>query len=310
MEFFETAETAEASEKKEYVIVTDSTTDMGVDYYKENNIPFIGFHYTINDDEYVQYDKNTPDVKGFYDMVRQGSMPKTSQVAYDDLYKLFEELAQQGKDIFYLCFSSALSGSYQTSMLVARDITEKYPECRVKVIDSVSACGGEGLLLHNCVIRRNQGADLDELAEFAEVIKYNTIHIFTVDDLNHLHRGGRLSKVSAVFGTMLGIKPILYFNDKGQLLPYSKARGRKQSLQAMAKQMKAKYNPDENEEIFINDADAREDAEYLGKIIMEMMPEVKRVRYGDVGAVIGAHSGPGTVALFFIGKDREPVEIK
>ena len=187
---------------------------------------------------------------------------------------------------------------------------EKYPESTVKVIDSISACGGEGFLLHHCVTRRNQGADLEELTEYAEVIKYNTIHLFTVMDLNHLHRGGRLSKASAVFGTMLGIKPVLYFNDKGQLLPYAKVRGRKQSLDAMAKQMKEKYKEGENEEIFIHDADSREDAEYLGKLIMKMMPDVKKIRYGHIGAVIGAHAGPSTIALFFIGKNREPVEIK
>lgn len=303
-------ENIEEIEKREYVIVTDSTCDMDKGYYSENNVEFIGFQYTIDDKEYVQYDENALDKKTFYDMVRNGSMPKTSQVAYDSLFNLFEKHVKQNKDIFYLCFSGALSGSYQTSMLVAKDVMEKYPECTIKVVDSISACGGEGYLLDHIVTRRNQGADLDELVEYAEVLKYNVLHIFTVNDLNHLHRGGRLSKVSAVFGTMLGIKPILYFNDKGQLLPYAKVRGRKQSLQAMAKQMKAKYIPGENEEIFIHDADAREDAEYLGNLIMEMIPEVKKVRYGDIGAVIGAHAGPETIALFFIGKDREPEEIK
>lgn len=296
--------------KKEYVIVTDSTCDMAKEYYSENNVEFIGFHYVIDDEEYIQYDEKALDIKTFYDMVRNGSMPKTSQVAYEDLFTIFEKHAVNGKDIFYLSFSGALSGSYQTSVLVAKDVMEKYPDCTIKVVDSISACGGEGFLLNHIVTRRNQGAELDELVEYAEVLKYNVLHIFTVNDLNHLHRGGRLSKVSAVFGTMLGIKPILYFNDKGQLLPYSKVRGRKQSLQAMAKQMKAKYRAGENEEIFIHDADSREDAEYLGNLIMEMIPEVKKVRYGNVGAVIGAHAGPETIALFFIGKDREPEDIK
>lgn len=297
-------------ENREYVIVTDSTTDMGAQYYEENNVRFIGMHYTIDDEEYIQYSGKDMAIKDFYDKVRKGSMPKTSQVAYEDAYNLFEEIVKEGKDIFYLSFSGALSGSYQTLTLVAKDIMEKYPESTVKVIDSISACGGEGFLLHHCVTRRNQGADLEELTEYAEVIKYNTIHLFTVMDLNHLHRGGRLSKASAVFGTMLGIKPVLYFNDKGQLLPYAKVRGRKQSLDAMAKQMKEKYKVGENEEIFIHDADSREDAEYLGKLIMKMMPDVKKVRYGHIGAVIGAHAGPSTIALFFIGKNREPVEIK
>lgn len=297
-------------ENREYVIVTDSTTDMGAQYYEENNVRFIGMHYTIDDEEYIQYSDKDMGIKDFYDKVRAGSMPKTSQVAYEDAYNLFEEIVKEDKDIFYLSFSGALSGSYQTLTLVAKDIMEKYPESTVKVIDSISACGGEGFLLHHCVTRRNQGADLEELTEYAEVIKYNTIHLFTVMDLNHLHRGGRLSKASAVFGTMLGIKPVLYFNDKGQLLPYAKVRGRKQSLDAMAKQMKEKYKEGENEEIFIHDADSKEDAEYLGKLIMKMMPDVKKIRYGHIGAVIGAHAGPSTIALFFIGKNREPVEIK
>lgn len=297
-------------EKRQYVIISDTTTDMGIEYYKENNVQLLYFHYTMDDEEHVQYMESDLSVKEFYDRVRAGSMPKTSQVAYEDAFNLFESIVKEDKDIFYLSFSGALSGSYQTITMAANDVMEKYPDSIVKVVDSVSACGGEGLLLDYCVKRRDQGAELDELVEYAEVLKYNTIHLFTVMDLNHLHRGGRLSKASAVFGTMLGIKPVLYFNDKGQLLPYSKVRGRKQSLDAMAKQMKEKYKPGENEEIFINDADAREDAEYLGKLIMKMMPDVKKVRYGNVGAVIGAHSGPGTVALFFIGKDREPVEIK
>jgi len=297
-------------EKRQYVIISDTTTDMGIEYYKENNVQLLYFHYTMDDEEHVQYMESDLSVKEFYDRVRAGSMPKTSQVAYEDAFNLFESVVKEGKDIFYLSFSGALSGSYQTITMAANDVMEKYPDSIVKVVDSVSACGGEGLLLDYCVKRRDQGAELDELVEYAEVLKYNTIHLFTVMDLNHLHRGGRLSKASAVFGTMLGIKPVLYFNDKGQLLPYSKVRGRKQSLDAMAKQMKEKYKPGENEEIFINDGDAREDAEYLGKLIMKMMPDVKKVRYGNIGAVIGAHSGPGTVALFFIGKDREPVDIK
>ncbi len=303
-------EEKELTEEREYVIATDSTTDLGLEYYKENNVPCIGFHYVINDEEFVQYDEKAHDIKTFYDLVRGGSMPKTSQAAYEDLYSLFESIVKEGKDVFYLCFSSALSGSYQASVLAAKDIMDNYPEATVKVVDSLSACGGEGYLLDRCITRHRQGATLEELTEYAEVLRFNTIHLFTVDDLEHLHRGGRLSKFSAVVGSMLGIKPVLYFNDKGQLLPYTKIRGRKQSLQAMAKQMKAKYIQGENEEIFINDADAREDAEYLGNLIKEMIPEVKKIRYGDVGAVIGTHAGPGTVALFFIGKDREPVEVK
>lgn len=297
-------------EEREYVIVGDTTTDMGKEYYAKNNIHLLYFHYTMDNEEHIQYTESDLPVKEFYDKVRAGSMPKTSQVAYEDAFNLFESIVKEGKDVFYLSFSGALSGSCQTTTMAATDIMEKYPGRTVRVIDSVSACGGEGLLLDYCLKKYNEGATLEELVEYAEIIKYNTIHQFTVMDLNHLHRGGRLSKASAVFGSMLGIKPVLYFNDKGQLLPYAKVRGRKQSLEHMAKQMKETYKKGENTEIFINDADAREDAEYLGKLIMKMMPDVKKIRYGSIGAVIGAHSGPGTVALFYIGKNREPVDVK
>ena len=297
-------------ENREYAIATDSTSDMPVEYYKENNVRFIGMQYTINGKEYIQHSENELGIKEFYDMVRNGSMPKTSQVSYENLSRLFEEIVSDGKDILYICFSSALSGSYQTSLLAAKDIMEKHPEATVKVIDSISASSGEGFLVNLCVKKRNRGASLDELARYAEEIKYKVIHLFTVNDLNHLHRGGRLSKLSAVVGGVLGIKPVLYFNDTGHLLPYTKIRGRRQSLEAMAKQMKEKYVPGENEEIFISDADSREEAEYLGEYIKKLMPDVKTIRYGKIGAVIGTHAGPETVALFFIGKDRDPVEIK
>ena len=293
-----------------YVIATDSTTDMSRHYYEENNIAYIGMHYTMDGTEYIQYSDEELPVKEFYSKVREGSLPKTSQVAYDDLVNLFQSIIDDNKDVFYLCFSSALSGSYQTALLAANDLTEKNPGRKIVVVDSVSASGGEGLLLNLCVAKRDKGVTLEELTEYAENIKHNVVHLFTVDDLNHLHRGGRVSKLSAVVGGMLGIKPILYVSDTGHLLPYAKIRGRKQSLEAMAKQMKEKYTPGQNEEIYICDGDAREDAEYLGNLIMKMMPDVKKVRYDSVGAVIGTHSGPGTVALFFIGKERIPVEIK
>ncbi len=293
-----------------YVIATDSTTDMGREYYEENKVTYIGMHYTMEDTEYIQFSENDLPVNEFYAKVREGSLPKTSQISYEVLTNLFQSIIDENKDIFYLCFSSALSGSYQTALLVAKDLMEKYPERKINVVDSVSASGGEGLLLNLCVTKRDKGATLEELTEYAEKIKHNVVHLFTVDDLNHLHRGGRVSKLSAVVGGMLGIKPILYVSDTGHLLPYAKVRGRKQSLEAMAKQMKEKYTPGQNEEIYICDGDARADAEYLGNLIMKMMPDVKKIRYDNVGAVIGTHSGPGTVALFFVGKDRIPVEIK
>lgn len=294
-------------EDRGYVIVADSTTDMGREYFEKNNIGLLKMHYNIDGEEYVQYSDGALTIKDFYDRVRNGSMPKTSQISYDDAYTLFGGHAEAGRDIFCLCFSSALSGSYQTVSMAAQDIKEKYPDCNIRVVDSISACGGEGYLLDKCVRRYKEGVSLDELADYAEEIKHRVIHLFTVDDLDHLHRGGRLSKLSAVVGGMLGIKPVLYFNDLGQLLPYTKIRGRRQSLDALADQMKKKYIEGENEEIYIFDADSRADAQYLGGVIKKLMPDVKKIRYGNIGEVIGTHAGPNTIALFFIGSDREPV---
>lgn len=294
---------------RDYVIITDSTTDMSPSYYKNNNVIVLGMQFTVDGTEYLQLDENCISTKDFYDAVRKGSMPKTSQVSYDALSKLFEGIAAEEKDIFYLCFSSALSGSYQTCLLAAKDTMEKHPDMKINIVDSLSACTGEGFILYKCVEKRDGGASLEQLTKFAEEFRGKMVHLFTVDDLNHLHRGGRISKLSAVFGGMLGIKPILRFNELGQMVVYAKARGKKTALDMMAKEMEKTYIPEENSEIFISSGDAQNDAEYLGKLIMKMMPAVKKITYGDIGPVIGAHSGPSTVALFYIAKDRDIVEL-
>ena len=159
---------------------------------------------------------------------------------------------------------------------------------KINIVDSLSACTGEGFILYKCVEKRDGGASLEQITKFAEEFRGKMVHLFTVDDLNHLHRGGRISKLSAVFGGMLGIKPILRFNELGQMVVYAKARGKKTALDMMAKEMEKTYIPEENSEIFISSGDAQNDAEYLGKLIMKMMPAVKKITYGDIGPVIGA----------------------
>lgn len=295
-------------ENRDYVIVTDTTVDLGVEYFKENNIPYVALHYIMDDKEYIQYAEDSIDIKTFYDKIRNGSMPKTSQASYEDLFNIFEGIVKEGKDVFYLSFSAALSGSYHTSTIAANDIMEKYPGRKVKCIDSAAACGGEGLLLDMCVRKYNDGYSLDKLVSYAEETKNKIAHFVVADDLNHLHRGGRVSKVSAVVGGMLGIKPLIHVNDEGKLIPYGKVRGRKAAIESIGNQMKKKYIPGANEEIFINHADCLEDAEYLGNYVKKLMPDVKRVRYGDIGAVIGSHTGAGTLAIFFVAENKAPVE--
>ena len=294
---------------REYVIVTDSTADIPKKYYEKHKIRVLGMPYSMDGKEYLELSGTDLDLKTFYTAVSNGSLPKTAQIPYDHIVALFEEIVKDGKDIFFLGFSSELSGSYNTGVTVAEEISEKYPEARIRTVDSISASTGEGFVLYNCVTLRDKGMGLDELAEYAEMIKKKTVHLFTVNDLGHLHRGGRLSKMSAVMGTLLGVKPILYFNEKGQLLPYSKARGKKAALTAMAQEMVKTCIPEENEEIFISAGEAREDCEFLGELIKSLIPQVKKVHYGNIGAVIGSHVGQGTVALFYIAKDRTIVPV-
>ncbi len=293
---------------RDYVIVTDSCADMDENYYNMNGIKVIGLHYTIGIKTYTQGSSDDLTVEKFYDRVRSGVLPKSSPVTYEDALELMEEIAADGKDIFFLCFSSELSTTYQTCQIAAQDVMAKYSDCTIKVIDSLCASGGQGLLLHLCVKKKNAGTSIEELEKYAERMKGHVVHVFTVDNLNHLQRGGRLSKFSAVMGTLLSIKPLLFVDAKGGLAAYAKIKGRKKALETMAEHMKEKYLPGENEEIFISDADCLEDAQYLGKVVMQMMPDVKRIRYGKVGAVIGSHAGADTIAMFYIGKSRTPVE--
>ena len=295
-------------ENREFIIVTDSTADMDTHYYEVNNIEVIGLHYIIDKQSYTQCTKRDLDTKSFYDRVRRGSMPKTNPLSYEDVAGALEKIAIAGKDVFFLCFSSGLSASYQNAMIAAEDIMAKYPDCTIKVVDSLCACGGEGLLLHLCVKKLKTGVTLDELVSYAERMKQYIVHLITVDDLNHLHRGGRLSKASAIVGSIFSVKPLICVDSTGRLASYAKVNGRKKSLETLAQHMKEKYLPGENEEVFILDSDCPEDAEALGSMILRLMPDVKRIRYGKIGAVIGAHTGADTVALFFVGKNRNPVE--
>ncbi len=295
-------------ENREYVILTDSTCDMDNHYYTVNNVEVIGLHYTIDHQNYIQCSNKDMDTKSFYDRVRRGSMPETTPLTYEEATNALEKFAKEGTDVFFLTFSGGLSSSYQNVQIAAEDLMSKYPEWSIKVVDSLSATCGQGLLLHLCIKKRNAGASIDELVKYAERMRSHVVHLFTVDDLNHLHRGGRLSKMSAIMGSILHVKPMLYVDDNGKLGTYAKAKGRKKALEMLAENMKATYLPEENEEIFISHSDSAEDAEYLGSVIIKLMPDVKRIRYLKLGPVIGAHAGADTVVVAFIGKNRLPVE--
>lgn len=289
---------------RDFVITTDTTSDLPADYVKEHHLGMMSLTYTIHDETYT-WEKPLP-VKDFYDLMRDGSLPTTSQVNPEEAGRLFESiLTEQDADILHIAFSSGLSGSYNSSRIAAEELAEKYPEHRIIVIDSLCASLGEGLLVHKAVTMKKNGSSLDEVAAWLEENKLHLVHNFTVDDLFHLYRGGRVSKTAAFVGTMINLKPILHVDDEGHLIPLSKVRGRKKSLLALVDAMEKQVGSwrDKNDIIFISHGDCEEEARFVADQIK------KRLGYDSflinyVGPTIGAHTGPGVIALFYMGDYR------
>ena len=232
-------------------------------------------------------------------------MPTTSQVNPERVRALFEPYLKEGKDILHIAFSSGLSGTFNSCRIAAQELMEEYPERKIRVVDSLAASLGQGLLVYLAQRRKEEGADFDSVAQWTEEHKKNIVHLFTVDDLNHLYRGGRVSRTTAILGGMLNIKPILHVDDEGKLIPIGKVRGRKKSLLELVTLMDTKIGSyakscDTN---FIIHGDCREEAEFLAAKVKEKY-HITTELINDVGAVIGAHSGPGTMALFFVGDVR------
>ena len=290
-------------EKKGFVLSTEATCDMAPDYYLQNQINLLGMTYTINGKEYEEASEGSLSSEEFYRLVRAGAMPKTAQVSVDRAAQSFEKLVQEGYDILHIAFSSALSGTYQACTIAANDIMEKYPGTVIRVVDSLCASMGQGLLLNYAVGLKKQGLSLHELADKLEADKLHFCHNFTVDDLNHLHRGGRVSKLTAVLGTALGIKPLLHVDNEGRLINVGKTRGRKQSLEWLVDRMAERIGSYQNDVVYISHGDCLEDAKYVAELVKKRFG-IKKIVIGNIGPVIGSHSGPGTVALFFLGETR------
>jgi DegV family protein with EDD domain len=292
--------------KKDYTIVTDSCVDLSPEYIENLGLTVIPLGFVFRDDK--EY-KNYPDGReisfhDFYDKVRSGEQPRTNQVNVTSYIETIEPILQTGKDVLILSFSSALSGTYQSAVIAAAELKEKYPESNIVAVDSLSASMGEGLLAFHAANKKAEGMDMDELIEWIEKNRLRLCHWFTVDDLNHLKRGGRVSPAAALFGTLLSIKPILHVDNEGKLIPVTKVRGRRQSLDALADKMAETYDTSEpSQTVFISHGDSPDDANYLAEKVKSKI-NVKEVIINYVGPVIGAHSGPGTIALFFLGKER------
>mgnify|MGYP000801280745 CR=1 FL=1 len=285
-----------------YVIVTDSCADMVPGFAAENHIVELELTYTIGG---VTRPCNDPSLSrpAFYDMVRAGEMPITAQVNIEDAVRALTPLLDAGSDLLCIMFSSALSGTYNSVRLAAEELAPQYPTQRIIVLDSLAASAGQGMLVARAVMYREQGLSLDESAERIKEDIPRQAHLFTVDDLNHLHRGGRVSKTAAVFGTMLGIKKLLHVDDAGRLIPTGKGRGRRNSLLGLVEGMARQMDPEKCDRFAISHGDCIDDAQFVADEVCRRFG-LKDYTISYVGPVIGAHSGPGTVALFFYAKHK------
>lgn len=284
-----------------YQIITDSGSDLPVEKLAQWDVKMASLSLLFR--EQTLADSVTEDTKAFYEAMRNGESASTSAINPDGWTAVMEPVLQQGKDVLVIAFSSGLSTTYQSAVIAAGELQEQYPERTIKVVDSLCASLGGGLLVWYACQKRDAGMSLEELTAWVETNKWHLCHWFTVDDLRYLKRGGRISAATALVGTMLNIKPVLHVNEEGHLVSVGKVRGRKSSIEALVKQMEVLSAPGRNEVAFICHGDCLEDARYLEKLVKERCG-VKEVFIGYTGAVIGAHSGPGTLALFFLGEHR------
>lgn len=287
-----------------YKIVTDSCANLTDEQIKEYGVEIISLKYRIEDKEFDSYVKGKKtDYAETYRLLREKAMITTSLASREDCDKVIPAILENGEDVLVLAFSSGLSGTYQNIKLAAEDYSEMYPDRKIIVVDSLCASLGEGMLVHYCVKLKNEGKTIEEVAQWAEENKGSVCHIFTIEDLFFLKRGGRLSGTSAVFGTLLGIKPMLHAADDGKLYVTGKVRGRAAAIEALVNSLAEKGENIENQDIFIVHGDCENDAKTVGEEIKKRY-KVKNIVYNLIDPVIAAHAGPGTLAVFFLGKER------
>lgn len=287
------------------VILTDSTCDLPLSYIRDNDIEFLGLTVLIYGKEVLDDLGETLTYEDFYGYLRSGETSSTSQVNTHSFTELFMEHIKNGDSIIYIGLSSALSGTYNSANIARSEVLEKYPEADISIINSLSVSSGLGLLVHYASEMKKSGKSKEEIVKWIEANKLRVSHLFTVDDLDHLKRGGRLSSTSAFIGSLLNIKPLLFVSDDGKLLPYSKARGRKKAISSLVDELKTHIQSPEDQTIFISHGDCLEDAKQLELWVREAIT-VKDVIISMVGTTVGSHSGPGTLALFFLADTRNP----
>ena len=288
----------------DYVIMTDSSSDLPAKLAEEMELSVLPLSVFIEDKQYLNYlDEREISFHEIYQKLRTKCMAKTSAVNMNDFLKPMEDILASGRDLLYIGFSSGLSGTYNAGAAAAEELAEKYPGRKVYAVDSLSASLGQGLLVYHAWLQKKAGLGIDQLRDWVIDNRLHLCHWFTVDDLMFLKRGGRISGATAIVGSMLSIKPVMHVDNEGHLIKVSTARGRKASIRALADEAQKRGIDLQNQTIFISHGDCEEEANFLADIMRKRF-NVRDVLVNYVGPVIGAHSGPGTIALFFMGTER------
>lgn len=284
-----------------YIISTDSTADLPASYVKEHGLTTQFLSYSFGDMVYGLENQMEP--HAFYERMRSGEMPTTNACIPDEVQRNFETYLKEGYDILHIGFSSSLSTSYNNARIAANELAEQYPDRKIVLVDSLCASLGQGLLVHYAVSMRENGKSMEEVSEWLEQNKLHLCHQFTVNDLFHLHRGGRVSKATAILGTLMNVKPVLHVDNEGHLTSVCNVRGRKKALNKLVDIMESQIDGYRNDTVFISHGDCPEDAEYIAAQVRERFG-IQDILINYVSPTIGAHSGPGTVALFYLGNVR------
>ena len=284
-------------------IITDSSCDLPREYVDDNNIEVISLVLNLNGQIIKDDLGKTLSYKDFYQKMRDGATPTTSQVNAHEFEEAFIKHIKNGDSIIYISISASLSGTFNSANIAKNNLLEEYPEAKIELVDSLSASMGQGLLVLKACEMRDNGASIEEIVEWLEENKRKVIHSILIDDLNHLKRGGRISGATATIGSLLNIKPSAYLDDEGKLVQGEKIKGKKKALRFLANEVKERAVETENEVLYICHGDCLEEAEALRDIILQEV-KFKDVIINYVGNVIGAHTGPGALAVIFLGKNR------
>lgn len=287
---------------RDFVIYTDSSADISPEILNEWGISYASLTFRFSDSE-REFSNSDMEIGEFYGKMREGGVAKTAAVNSETFREAFLAILKDGRDVLYIGFSSGLSTTYNSARLAAEELRCEYPEGRVVTVDSLAASAGLGMLVRIAALKKEEGLDIDAVADYIESVKLNMCHWFTVDDLVYLKRGGRVSSTAAFVGNLLGIKPVLHVDNEGHLVNVAKVRGRRAAISALFEKLAATADADLPDLVYISHGDCMADAELLASMIKDKCGRETEI-ITDVGPVIGAHSGPGTLALFFFGKER------